>query len=75
MVKTLPVMQGDPGSIPGLGRSPGDRNSNLLPYPSLEYSLDRGYCPCSANESDLTEQLTLSLSTFSMVNRSHLPGR
>ena len=37
MVKTLPVMQGDPGSILGSGRSPGDRNSNLLQYPSLEF--------------------------------------
>ena len=33
---------GDPGSITGLGRSPGDRNDNLLQYPCLENPTDRG---------------------------------
>ena len=33
---------GDPGSIPGLGRSPGEGNSNPLPYSGLENSMDRG---------------------------------
>ena len=33
---------GDLGSIPGLGRSPGERNGNPLQYPSLENSMDRG---------------------------------
>ena len=28
---------GDPGSIPGLGRSPGERNGNPLHYSCLEY--------------------------------------
>ena len=27
---------GDPGSIPGSGRSPGERNGNLLQYSCLE---------------------------------------
>ena len=27
---------GDPGSIPGLGRSPGEGNGNPLQYPCLE---------------------------------------
>ena len=30
------------GSIPGLGRSPGVGNSNLLQYSGLENSMDRG---------------------------------
>ena len=30
---------GDPALIPGLGRSPGERNGNLL-----ENSMDRGAC-------------------------------
>ena len=30
------------GSIPGLGRSPGEGNGNPLQYPSLENSMDRG---------------------------------
>ena len=33
---------GDPGSIPGLGRSPGEGNGNPLRYSCLENSLDRG---------------------------------
>ena len=33
---------GDPGLIPGLGRSPGERNGYLLPYSCLENSMDRG---------------------------------
>ena len=32
----------DPGSIPGLGRSPGEANGNLLQYPCLENLMDRG---------------------------------
>ena len=33
---------GDPGSIPGLGRSPGEGNGNPLPYSCLENRMDRG---------------------------------
>ena len=31
----------DPGSIPGLGRSPGEGNGNLLQYSCLENPRDR----------------------------------
>ena len=33
---------GDTGSIPGLGRSPGEGNGNPLQYSCLENSMDRG---------------------------------
>ena len=33
---------GDPDSIPGLGRSPGEGNGNLLQYSCLQDSMDRG---------------------------------
>ena len=33
---------GDPGSTPGLGRSPGDWNDNPPQYSCLENSMDRG---------------------------------
>ena len=33
---------GDLGLIPGLGRSPGEGNGNLLQYPCLENLMDRG---------------------------------
>ena len=32
----------DPGSIPGLGRSPGEENDCPLQYSCLENSMDRG---------------------------------
>ena len=33
---------GDPGSIPGSGRSPGEGNDNPLQYSCLENLMDRG---------------------------------
>ena len=33
---------GDLGSIPGLGKSPGEGNGNPLQYSCLEISMDRG---------------------------------
>ena len=33
---------GDPGSIPGLGRSPGEGNGNPLQHPCLENPVDGG---------------------------------
>ena len=42
LVKNLPANAGDSGSIPGLGRSPGEGNSNQVQYPCLENTTDRG---------------------------------
>ena len=42
MVKNPPAHTGDAGSIPGLGRSPGEGNGNPLQYSCLESSMDRG---------------------------------
>ena len=45
VVKNPPVSVGDerdPGSIPGLGRSPGGGNGNPLQYSCLENPMDRG---------------------------------
>ena len=33
---------GDPGSIPGLGRSPREGNGNPVQYSCLENPIDRG---------------------------------
>ena len=35
---------GDPGLIPGLGRSPGKGNGNPLQHSCLENPMDRGAC-------------------------------
>ena len=45
VVKNLPdnaAVTRDEGSDPGLGRSPGVGNGNLLQYACLENSMDRG---------------------------------
>ena len=42
MVKNPPANAGDLGSMPGSGRSAGERNSNRLQYSCLEDPMDRG---------------------------------
>ena len=39
--KEFACNSGDPGSIPGLGSSPGEGNGNTLQYSCLENSMDR----------------------------------
>ena len=71
-VKASDSNAGDPDSIPGLGRSPGEGNGNPLQYSCLENLMDRGlvgYSPWGHKESDMTERLlslslSLSLSFF-----------
>ena len=41
-VKVSACNAGDLGSIPGLGRSPGEGNGNPLQYSCLENPMDRG---------------------------------
>ena len=41
-VKASACNAGDLGSIPGLGRSPGEGNGNPLLYSCLENPMDRG---------------------------------
>ena len=40
-VKNPPAKEGDAGSIPGSGRSPGEGNGNPLQYSYLENPTDR----------------------------------
>ena len=53
---------GDPGSIPGSGRSPGEGNGNplpmFLPGKSYEWKSLAGFTPRGHRELDTTEQLT-----------------
>ena len=51
---------GEPGSIPGLWKSPGEGNGNPLQYSCLENPLDRGTCQATVHgvkELDTTEWL------------------
>ena len=40
--KESAINAGDPASVPGLGRSPGEGNGNPLRYSCLENPMDRG---------------------------------
>ena len=51
---------GDPGLIPGSGRSTGEGKGYPLQYSGLEYSMD-GIVHAVTKESDTTEQLSLHL--------------
>ena len=59
---------GDPGSIPGSGRSTGGRNGTPLQYSCLENPMDRGVWWATVHgvskQSDMTKWLTLSLFTL-----------
>ena len=61
VVKNLPANVGDTGDaslIPGLGRSPGEGNVNLLKYSCLKNPMDGGAWQATAQsvaESDMTE--------------------
>ena len=62
MIKNLPALGGDLGSIRGSRRSPGEGNGNPLQFACLENSMDRGARRATVHgvtESDTTEQLTL----------------
>ena len=39
-VKVFACKEGDPGSVPGLGRSPGEGKDNPLQYSCLENPMD-----------------------------------
>ena len=55
MVKNLPADAGDEGPTPGLGRPPGEGNSNSLQCSCLGSPMDRGAWPAGvAKESDMT---------------------
>ena len=63
LVKNRPAgagVTGDAGSIPGLGRSPGEGNGKPLQYflPGKSHGQKSlgGYSPQSVKESDITEQ-------------------
>ena len=60
---------GNPGLIPGSGRSPGEGNDYPLQYPCLENLMDRG--AWGRNELDMTERLTLQFSSVQLLSVSN----
>ena len=65
-VKASACNVGDLGSIPGLGRSPGEGNGNPFQYSCLENPMDRGAWWATVHEckeSDMTERLHFHFQT------------
>ena len=64
MVKNPPANEGDLGSIPGSGKSPGEGNGNPLHYSCMGNPMDRGAWQATVHgvtkESDMTWQLNNS---------------
>ena len=75
-VKASACNAGDPGSIPGLERSPGEGNGNPLQYSCLENPMDRGawlgYSPQGRRESDTTERLHFHCSEWTELSWTEL---
>ena len=71
VVKNPPANAEDAGSIPGSGRSPGERNTNPLQYscPGESYGQRSlvGYSPWGHRESDRTERLNNSNSNMHLL--------
>ena len=62
---------GDPASIPGLGRSPGEGNGNPLGILAWRISWTRslaGDSPWGRKESDVPERLTLRCALLSQLS-------
>ena len=74
VVKNPPANAGDAGSmgsIPGSGRSPGERNGNPFQYSCLGNPMDRGAWQATGHgvtESDTTECICVPIVTSNGLN-------
>ena len=70
-VKASACNAGDPGSIPGLGRSPGEGNGNPLQYPGLENSMDRGALSATVHGVAKSRTQLSDFTFFSFLSHTH----
>ena len=68
MVKNLPANAGHAGSIPGLGRSPGEGNGNPLQCSCLGNPMDRGAWQATVQELDMTQRLNNNMFTCAHIS-------
>ena len=64
MVKIPPANAGDPGSISGSGRSPGEGNGNTFQYSCLENSMDRGAWRTPVHRFAESDMISVHTNTF-----------
>ena len=65
--KTYACNAGDPASIPGSGRSPGEGNGNPLQYPCLENPMDREVWRATVHRVTKSQTQLKRLSTYTPV--------
>ena len=71
VVKNLPANAEDTGSIPGLGRSPGEGNGTPLQYSCRENSTDRGaWHPLINDEKEGIRVLYSDINSFKQPNET-----
>ena len=74
-VKVSAWNAGDPGSIPGSGRSPGEGNGNPFQYSCWRIHGGRSlvsYSPWGREESDTTERLHFTSNYILVINERKL---
>ena len=64
LVKNLPANAGDPGLIPGLGRSPEEGKGYLLQYSCLENSTDCIVHGVAKSRTQLSDLFTFTSQAF-----------
>ena len=70
-VKNPPANTGDPGSIPGSGRSPGEGNGYPFQYSCLENPMDTGVWRATVHEMtelDMTDQRSVHTHTHTHLH-------
>ena len=72
MVKNLPAHAGDVGSIPGLGRTPGEGSGNPLQYFCLGNPMDKGawwttVCEVTKSWIRLSDQTTTTVHSIDVL--------
>ena len=76
VVKNPPANAEDTSLIPGLGRSPGKGNGNLLQYPCVENLMGQrslaGYSPWGHKESDTTWRLNNNSKLIYTANNDYV---